>query len=70
MYWFHGMYFWLGLLGLVAVITAFAAVTGIKPKGTEHLTHTRMLTMARIALLLLVVIAGVAYFLGRARSHR
>jgi choline-glycine betaine transporter len=60
---------WLGWIGLAVVITAFAAITGIKPKGTEHLAHTRMMTMARLALLVLVVILGVAYVLGRARSH-
>lgn len=60
---------WFALLGLVAAITAFAAVTGIKPKGTEHLAHTRMMTVARFTLLVLVVVLGVAYLLGRVRSH-
>jgi hypothetical protein len=60
---------WLGLVGLAVVITAFAAVTGIKPKGTVHLAYTRMMKMARLAFLMLVVILGVAYVPGRARSH-
>ena len=60
---------WLGWIGLAVVITAFAALTGIKPKGTEHLAHTRMMNAARFALLVLVLILGVAYALGRAHSH-
>lgn len=46
------------ILGLVAVITAFAAVTGIKPKGTEHVARTRMMGMARIILLILILLLG------------
>ena len=60
---------WFVLLGLAAVITAIAAVTGIKLRGTQHLARTRMLGMARIALLILVLIlACLAYFAFRARS--
>jgi hypothetical protein len=58
---------WLGWLILAGVITAFAAVTGIKPKGTEHLSHTRMMGMARFALLLVVII--LVYLALRAHSH-
>lgn len=58
---------WLGWLILVVVITAIAAVTGMKPKGTQHLAHTRMMLIARLALLAFVVIAGVAYFIGRGK---
>ena len=47
---------WLVWLGLAAVISAAAAVTGIKPKGTRHVAHTRMMGMARLALLVLVFI--------------
>ena len=58
---------WLGWLGLAVIITAIAAVTGIKPKGTQHLAHTRMIGMARFALLILAMI--LAYVAFRARSH-
>jgi choline-glycine betaine transporter len=58
---------WLGWLILAAVITAFAAVTGIKPKGTEHLSHTRMMGMARLALFVVVLI--LLYLAFRARAH-
>jgi len=57
---------WLAWLVLAALITAAAAVTGIKPKGTRHVAHTRMMGMARLALLVLVVI--FAYLVFRARS--
>jgi uncharacterized membrane protein YozB (DUF420 family) len=58
---------WLGLLGLAVVITAIAAVTGIKPKGTQHLARTRMMGMARIALLIIAIM--LVYLALRARSH-
>ena len=58
---------WLGWLSLAVIITALAAVTGIKPKGTQHLARTRMMGMARLALLVLAII--LAYVAFRARSH-
>ena len=30
---------WIIWLGIAVVITALAAVTGIKPRGTQHLAH-------------------------------
>ena len=58
---------WLGWLGLAVIITAIAAVTGIKLKGTQPLTHTRMMGMARLALLILAII--LAYLAFRAHSR-
>jgi hypothetical protein len=57
---------WLGWLGLAVIITAVAAVTGIKPKGTRHVAGTRLMGVARIALLIFVAIC--AYLAFRARS--
>jgi hypothetical protein len=58
---------WLGWLVIAAVITALAAVTGIKPRGTQHLAHTRMMGMARLALLIVgIILACVAL---RAHAH-
>lgn len=54
---------WLGLAVLVAVV---AAVTGIKPKGTRHVARTRLMGMARLALLAVVII--IAYVAFRART--
>ncbi len=59
---------WLVWLGLAVIITAIAAVTGIKPKGTQHLARTRMMGMARLALLIMVII--FAYLAYRARAGR
>jgi hypothetical protein len=57
---------WLVWLGLAAVIVAVAAVTGIKPRGTRSVSHSRMMGMARLALLAIVII--LVYVALRARS--
>ena len=57
---------WLGWLTLAMLITAVAAITGIKPKGTRHVARTRLMGMARVVLF--IVIAIVAYALYRART--
>jgi hypothetical protein len=57
---------WFAWLGLAVLITAGAAITGIKPKGTRHVAHTRLMGVARFVLLVLVII--FAYLAYRARS--
>lgn len=57
---------WLAWLGLAVLLTAVAAITGIKPKGTRHIAHTRLMGAARLVLLALVII--FAYLAFRARS--
>jgi len=57
---------WLVWLGLAVVVAAIAAVSGIKPKGTRPVAHTRMMGMGRILLLIIVVI--FAYLAFRARG--
>ena len=57
---------WLVWLGLAVVIAAVAAVTGIKPKGTRPVSHSRMMGMGRLALLAIVII--LVYVALRARS--
>lgn len=48
---------WLAMLGIAVVIVAVAALTGIKPKkGTRSIAHSRLMTMGRIILVLIVVI--------------
>jgi hypothetical protein len=56
---------WLAWLGVAVVITAVAALTGIKPRGTRHVARTKMMGVARFVLLLIVII--VAYIAFRAR---
>ena len=41
---------WYTWLILAAVITAIAAVTGIKPKGSRHVARTSMMGVARVVL--------------------
>jgi hypothetical protein len=57
---------WLGWLTLALLIAAIAAITGIKPKGTRHVSRTRMMGVARFILLAIVIILAYAAF--RARS--
>jgi len=57
---------WLVLIGIAVVIAGVAAVTGIKPKGTRPVAHTRMMQAGRIALLVLVAV--VVYLAFRARG--
>jgi heme/copper-type cytochrome/quinol oxidase subunit 4 len=57
---------WFAWLGLAVLITAIAAVTGIKPKGTRHVAHTSMMGVARFVLLVIVMI--FLYLAYRARS--
>jgi len=52
-------------LGLAVVIAAVAAVTGIKPKGTRPVSHSRMMGMGRLALLAIVIILVYVAF----RAH-
>jgi hypothetical protein len=57
---------WLAWLVLAVLVTAAAAVTGIKPKGTRPVAHTRLMGGARIALCAIVII--LAYLAFRARA--
>lgn len=57
---------WIIWLSLAVVVTAIAAVTGMKAKGTRPVAHTRMMGMARVILILVVVI--FAYMAFRARN--
>jgi len=53
---------WLVWLGIAMVIAVFAAVTGLKPKGTRPVAHTRMMGMGRLVLVAVAIIfVYVAY---------
>jgi hypothetical protein len=56
---------WLAWLALAVLITAVAAVTGIKPAGTRHVARTRLMGVARLALLFIIVV--LMYMAYRAR---
>lgn len=57
---------WLVWLGLAVLIAAVAAVTGVKPKGTRPVAHTRMMGVGRVVLFIIVAI--FAYMAYRARG--
>lgn len=56
---------WLAWLGIVVLIAAVAAVTGIKPSGTRHVAGTKLMGVARAALVVIVVIVAYLAFRGR-----
>jgi len=56
---------WLVWLMVVVLVAAFAAVTGIKPKGSRPVAHTHLMSVARIVLVVAVLI--VAYMVLGAR---
>ncbi len=47
---------WLFWLGLAVVIGTVAAVTGIKPRATRPVARTRLMSVGRFALLILIAI--------------
>jgi hypothetical protein len=47
---------WYTWLIAAALLTAIAAVTGIKPKGTRHVAHTSLMGVARVVLAFIVLI--------------
>jgi heme/copper-type cytochrome/quinol oxidase subunit 4 len=57
---------WFVWLALAVLLTAVAAITGIKPKGTRHVAHTSLMGAARFVLLIVIII--FAYLAYRARS--
>ena len=57
---------WLSWLGLAVLLTAIAAVTGFKAKGTRPVAGSRLMGVGRFILLLLILL--FAYIAYRARS--
>ena len=57
---------WYVWLGLAALVTAVAVITGLQPSGTRPVARTHMMGMARLALLVIVII--LAYLAYHARQ--
>lgn len=57
---------WFTALIVVMLIVAVAAVTGIKARGTRHVAGTRLMGVARIALIVIAAILAYAYYQTRA----
>jgi hypothetical protein len=53
---------WLFWLAAAVLVTAIAAVTGAKPKGTRHVAHTGLMDVARVVLLVMLAIVGYAIY--------
>jgi hypothetical protein len=62
----RGQMSWLFWLAFAVILTAIAAITGLQPKGTRSVAHTRMMGMGRLALAALVIILAFAAFHARA----
>ena len=56
---------WIFWLSLAVVVTAIAAVTGIKPKNTRHVAGSKLMGMGRIFLFILVAIFVYMAWQGR-----
>jgi hypothetical protein len=57
---------WLTWLLLAVLVAAVAAFTGIKPRGTRPVERTRLMSVARLVLVVGVILA--AYFIYGARG--
>ena len=64
--WHDPLVNWIFWLGLAVLVTAVAAITGIKAKGTRPVASSRLMGVGRFILLLLILV--FAYFAFRARS--
>lgn len=56
---------WLVLLGIVVLLVALPALTGVKPDGTRPVARTRLMTLGRIFLGIL----GLVFLLLALRSY-
>ncbi|HWN87180.1 MAG TPA: hypothetical protein VNN99_18575 [Vicinamibacterales bacterium] len=57
---------WLTWLMIALLVATFAALTGIKPKNSRPVAHTRLMGVARLVLVVTVLL--VIYMVFRARS--
>ena len=57
---------WIFWLGLAVLLAAFAAVTGLKSKGTRPVAGSRLMGVGRFVLFLMIVL--LTYMAYRARS--
>lgn len=57
---------WLMLIAIAVILSVIAAVTGIKPKKTRPVAHTRMMGVARFVLAVIAFILVYLAFQTRA----
>ena len=56
---------WLDWLIVAVLVTAAAAVTGIKPRGTRHVARTGLMSVARFVLIVVILILGYVFYRAR-----
>ena len=57
---------WLTWLIIAVIVASFAALTGMKPKGSRPVAHTRLMGVARFVLVMIMLM--LAYIAFRART--
>jgi len=57
---------WLGWLIIAVLLTATAAVTGIKPSGTRHVARTGLMRAARFVLVFVILVLAYVFYRARA----
>lgn len=55
---------WIYLLGIVVIGIAVFAVTGVQPKEGRPAPNTRLMSAARVIVVIMVVLVAIAYFAG------
>ena len=53
---------WILWIGMAVLVTAVAAITGLKSKGTRPVANTRLMGVGRFILLLLIAIFAYMAF--------
>ena len=53
---------WLTWLVVALLVATFAALTGIKPKGSRPVAHTRLMGVARVVLVVVALIVAYVVF--------
>lgn len=51
---------WLSILGIVVVLVAVASLLGLGPRGGRQVASTRLMTVARIVLVLMGLVVAYA----------
>ena len=56
---------WVFFLTIAVVVGALFAVLGIKPRGARPVANSRMMTVARVVLAIVIALLLYLYFRGR-----
>jgi hypothetical protein len=56
---------WLVWLALAVIVAGIAAVTGLQPKGGRPVARTRLMTVARVVLAIMVLVFAYMAYVSR-----